>query len=231
MRAVILAGGLGKRLRTRVPDIPKPMALVAGRPFLEYVLDGLIAHGLVDLILSVGYRAEVVRAHFGDVYQSARINYAVENEPLGTGGAIANALGEFPSDPVLVVNGDTLLDLDFRDVIRWYEAEQPQVGIVLREVSDVARYGAVICDEGKVVAFAEKGRSGKGLVNAGVYVLRPSVFHTYGLSGNFSLESDLLQSHCVELDIRGYTTDGFFIDIGVPDDFDRAQVQLFAMRQ
>lgn len=231
MRAVILAGGLGERLRTRVPDIPKPMGLVAGRPFLEYVLDGLISHGLVDLILSVGYRAEFVRAHFGDVYRCARICYAVENEPLGTGGAIANALRGFPSDPALVVNGDTLLDVDFRDVVRWYEAQQPQVGIVLREASDVARYGAVICDERRVIAFTEKGRSGKGLVNAGVYVLRPSVFHAYGLSGKFSLESDLLQSHCVELDIRGYVMNGFFIDIGVPEDFDRAQVEMYTIRQ
>ena len=229
MKAIVLAGGLGTRLRERVPELPKPMAPVAGHPFLEYVLDRLVAGGVREIILSIGYRADVIMAHFGHAYRDAVVSYAVETEPLGTGGAIAHALRGKGNDPVLVLNGDTLLNIDYGELIRWYARAPTQVAMVLREVPDVARYGSVLMSGERVSGFVEKGKSGPGLINAGVYVVQPGVFETFGLSGKFSFEADFLQRHCDVISPRAFLTDAYFIDIGVPEDYDRAQRELLAI--
>ena len=226
MRTVILAGGSGTRLRQRVPDLPKPMAPVAGRPFLEYVLDGLIEGGIREVILSVGYRADVIKGHFGSNYRGASVLYAIESEPLGTGGAIAYALQGLEDSPVMVLNGDTLLQLNYAAVFEWYRRDPSAVAMVLRDVPDVTRYGAVITNGDRVSGFAEKGKAGRGLVNAGVYILRPEVFVTLGLTGNFSFEKDVLQDHLKSIRPRAYVTEGYFIDIGIPDDYERARREL-----
>jgi len=226
MKAVVLAGGFGTRLRDRVPDLPKPMAPVAGRPFLEYVLDRLVAGGISEVILSVGYRAESIEAHFGHAYRGATLRYAVETEPMGTGGAIAFALrGEGP-EPVLVLNGDTYLNIDVGELLRWYAEHPSRVAMVLKQTPDVARYGAVNLAEDRVAGFAEKGKTGPGLINAGIYMVMPEIFSSLGLSGQFSFETEILQRHCEMLRPRAYVTDAYFIDIGVPEDFDRAQQEL-----
>lgn len=224
MRVVVLAGGRGTRLRERVLDVPKPMAPVAGRPFLEYVLDGLIECGMGPIILSVGYKPEVIEAHFGRQYRGTSISYAVESSPLGTGGAIAHAVHGHGA--TLVVNGDTLLDVDFSAFTAWYERDPVPVAIMLRRVDEIARYGAVRTSGERVVAFAEKGGSGPGLINAGVYIVKPDVFASCGLDGAFSFETDLLQRHVGRVEVRAFVTDAYFIDIGIPADFDRAQIEL-----
>jgi len=232
MKAVVLAGGLGTRLRERVPDLPKPMAPVAGRPFLAYVLDALIRDGFTAIVLSVGYRWEAIQAHFGSRYRGADITYAVEEEPLGTGGAIAHAFAEAGitgTEPALVVNGDTFLALDFATLRDWYEEVPAACAMVLRQVDDTSRYGSVSVAGGMVSGFAEKGRSGAGLINAGVYVLQANVFARFELEGRFALEADLLQRHCAALGARAFETTAWFIDIGVPQDFDRAQTELPAI--
>jgi D-glycero-alpha-D-manno-heptose 1-phosphate guanylyltransferase len=229
MKAVILSGGLGSRLRERVPDMPKPMAPVGGRPFLEYILDRLITGGVREIILSVGYRAGVIMAHFGNGYRGAVVSYAIETEPLGTGGAIAHALSKEGNDPVLVLNGDTLLNIDYDELIRWYAMVPTQVAMVLKEVPDVAGYGSVLVSGELVSGFLEKGNTGSGLINAGVYVVQPSVFETFGLSGKFSFETDLLQRHAEVLSPRAFLTDAYFLDIGVPNDYDQAQQELPAL--
>lgn len=227
-KAIILAGGRGERLRSRVPDLPKPMALVGGRPFLEYVLDGLVKSNVTDVILSVGYGAEVIQEHFGFSYRTIRLRYSKEHSPLGTGGAIALALrGEGPS-PVLVLNGDTLVEIDYPALNAWYAHAPSLVGIVLRHVPDVSRYGAVMVSNEQVIGFQEKGQHGPGLVNAGVYVIRPEVFVQYGKETSFSFEADVLQQYCRELKPNGLITTGYFIDIGTPEDYDRAQRELGA---
>lgn len=229
MKAIVLAGGLGTRLRQRVPDLPKPMAPVAGRPFLAWVLDALVRGGLEQIVLSVGYRWETIHAFFGDAYRGTQLIYAVEAEPLGTGGAIAHAFahaGIAGTDAALVLNGDTFLDIDFRALIAWYSAAPAAVAMVLRQVDEATRYGKVEVVDGVVAGFAEKGRAGPGLINSGVYVVQGLVFERFGLIGRFSLEQDLLQNHCVELTPRALETHGYFIDIGVPEDFDRAQAEL-----
>lgn len=226
MKAIVLAGGLGTRLRERARGLPKPMALVAGRPFLEYVLDRLIEGGVSDITLSVGYQAESIQSHFGTNYRGATLRYAVEAEPLGTGGAIAFALHGQDDDPVLVLNGDTFLALDYRNLVHWYEQNPTPVAIVLRKVPDVARFGAVIMERERVTGFAEKGKAGPDLINAGVYIVCPKVFSTFGVSGKFGFEADFLERYCNVLKPRAYVTDAYFIDIGIPEDFDRAQREL-----
>ena len=232
MKAIVLAGGLGTRLRERVPDLPKPMAPVAGRPFLAYVLDALVRDGFSDIVLSVGYRWEAIRDHFGSTYRGAGITYAVEDEPLGTGGAIAHAFsaaGIGGPEAALVINGDTFLAIDFAALRDWYGQAPCACAMVLRRVDDTARYGSVNVAAGVVTGFAEKGRSGAGLINAGVYILRADVFARFGLARRFGLEADLLQRHCTELGARAHETAAWFIDIGVPQDFDRAQTELPAI--
>lgn len=144
MKAVVLAGGLGTRLKERVADLPKPMAPVAGRPFLEYVLDRLIQGGICDIVLSVGHRADSIIGHFGYAYRDATLSYSVEKELLGTGGAIADALDGQGDAPCMVLNGDTLLAVDYSELVRWYEEEPVDMAMVLCAVQDVERYGAVL---------------------------------------------------------------------------------------
>ena len=226
MKAIILAGGFGTRLRERVPDLPKPMAPVAGIPFLQYILDHLIKGGIHEIILSVGYRADVIISHFQQTYHGASISYAMESEPLGTGGAIAHALKDHDDQAVMVVNGDTFVNLNYAQLLDWYQQEAPSIAIVLKEMEDVSRYGSVIVSSGIVSGFLEKGNTGPGLINAGIYLLSPNIFNTYCLKGNFSLESDLIQQHCLDLSPRAFITNAYFIDIGVPEDYERAQYEL-----
>lgn len=229
MKAIVLAGGFGTRLRERVPSLPKPMAPVNGRPFLAYVLDQLVAGGVDEVVLSLGYQADAIIKHFGDAYGPVRLFHVVEPEPLGTGGAVAYALRGRGDAPVLVVNGDTLLGIDYAALVNWYDDQPESVAMVLREVSDTARYGSVLTADGRVCGFLEKGKTGPGLINAGVYVIQPSVFAELGLSGRFSLEADLLQKSCAILLPRAYVTQAYFIDIGIPEDYDRAQRELPAL--
>lgn len=225
MKAIVLAGGLGTRLRERVPDLPKPMASVAGRPFLEYLLDALARHGCDEVVLSVGHLWQKIEAHFGDRYRGMALRYAVEATPLGTGGAIAFALAQLPADTreVLTLNGDTFVDVDFSQVFEHHRTAGVPITMVLCEVCDTLRYGAVLVEGGRVQRFAEKGRSGPGLINAGTYVLDAAWFRALGLPQRFSMEADVLQARCAEVRPAAFVTDANFIDIGIPQDYDRAQ--------
>jgi D-glycero-alpha-D-manno-heptose 1-phosphate guanylyltransferase len=231
MHAIVLAGGLGTRLR--VPTLPKPMAPVAGRPFLEYLLDRLVDAGIAGIVLSVGYKAEAIQQHFGTIYRGVPIQYAHEAEPLGTGGAIAYACRLTGESPVLVLNGDTYLALDLPALFAWYtQVPVDQVGqvepvaMVLRQVPDAGRYGAITLTDGRVTALHAKGSTGPGLINAGIYFVQPVIFEQLGLTGRFSFEADVLQAHCQRLRPRAYTTSAYFIDIGIPEDLDRANIDL-----
>ncbi len=226
MKAIVLAGGLGTRLRDRVSDLPKPMAPVAGRPFLEYLLDRLPASGIDAVVLSVGYRWQAIEAHFGSSFRGMPIRYAIEAQPLGTGGAIRHAIREAgPGDEgaLLVLNGDTFLDVDLAAVISCHRREGRPITLTLRRVDDVERYGAVRMQGERVIAFAEKSGPGPGLVNGGIYVIERDWLLGLDLPETFSLERDLLQPSCPTLQPAGYVTDARFIDIGIPEDFDRAQ--------
>ena len=222
-KAIVLAGGRGERLRSAVPNLPKPMAPVGGRPFLEYLLDRLVDAGVMDVTLSVGYRAETIQQHFGNSYRRVPLRYSIEKDSLGTGGALVLALRGEDSSPVLVLNGDSLVEVDYGALDAWYDSVASSLGIVLCRVPDASRYGSVILSGDRVVEFREKRKGGSGLVNAGIYVIRPTTFSLYQLGERFSFETDFLQRYCSELKPRAFVTSGYFVDIGTPEDYDRAQ--------
>ena len=226
MQAIVLAGGFGTRLRARVSDLPKPMAPVAGRPFLEYVLDRLVASGVSQVSLATGYLSETIEQHFGCAYRGMPLRYSRERVPLGTGGAVLQALRGLPHGTTLVLNGDTWLDVDLATFFAWCLKMPQSPGVVLREVPQTGRFGVVALDGERIVNFGEKCSSGRGWINAGVYGLSLAQLEPFDLPASFSLEIDLFQKHAAALQMRGYPTRGDFIDIGVPEEFDRAQIEL-----
>jgi D-glycero-alpha-D-manno-heptose 1-phosphate guanylyltransferase len=220
MDAVVLAGGFGTRLRAVVADVPKPMAPIGGRPFLEIVLSTLQRKGIDRAVLSVGYLADKIIGHFGQRFGGMELTYEVEDQPLGTGGAVAQALRRCRGDHVLVLNGDTYLDLEVAALAAaWCGAPI----IVARQVDDTARYGRLEVDAGRVVTFAEKGVVGPGLINAGSYLLPVDLFRGAPPPAPFSLEADFLTLAVRERRFEVFVTEGLFIDIGIPEDFLRAQ--------
>jgi len=225
MEAIVLAGGLGTRLRHVMPDLPKPMAPVAGRPFLELLLNRLAQKGFRRVVLSVGYMAEKIVEHFGDRFSGMELVYATESTPLGTGGAVRFALSFCEMDHVFVFNGDTYLDLEVAEVETQWQVNHRPV-IVAREVTDTARFGSLEIREGRVSHFLEKGVTGPGLINAGCYVLAPDSLDAFPSGQAFSFESDYLV-HAVRQDIFDcFLTCGYFLDIGDPQDYARAQRDL-----
>lgn len=225
MEAVILAGGFGTRLRGIVSDLPKPMAPVAGRPFLEILLSSLAKKGFKRAVLSVGYMADKISSHFGGHYAGIELIYEVEQEPLGTGGAIRAALERCTSDHVFVFNGDTYLDVEADQLEKLWQSKRSPL-IVVREVPDTARFGRVDLEGQKVSAFREKGISGPGLVNAGCYVLPKDALNAFPVNTNFSIETEYLSKEFNRIGLYGFITHGYFIDIGVPEDYLRAQTEL-----
>jgi D-glycero-alpha-D-manno-heptose 1-phosphate guanylyltransferase len=225
MEAIILAGGFGTRLRQVVPDLPKPMAPIAGRPFLEILLSTLARKGFLRIVFSLGFMSEKIIAHFGDRYLGLELVYEVEAQPLGTGGAIRAALARCVTDHAFVFNGDTYLDLEVDELERiWQVGRQPL--IVVREVPNTARFGRVEVFDGRINAFLEKGVSGPGLINAGCYVLPKDALDDFPLGQPFSLETDFFSNHLQSLHFMSFVTHGRFIDIGVPVDYAFAQTEL-----
>ena len=225
MEAIVLAGGFGTRLKQVVPDLPKPMAPVAGRPFLEILLTSLAHKGFGRVVLSLGYMAEKVVAHFGVRFAGMELVYEIESSPLGTGGAVRIALAQCAADHVFVVNGDTFLDLEVVEVEAHWQKHRAPI-IVAREVSDTARYGRLDTNHGRVLGFVEKGVVGAGLINAGSYVLPVTILDGFPLGQSFSLEADFLAKAVAEQRFDLFVTNGHFIDIGVPEDYARAQTEL-----
>lgn len=225
MEAIVLAGGFGTRLRQVVPDLPKPMAPVAGRPFLEILLSTLAKKGFTRVVLSLGFMSEKIIAHFGEHYLGMELAHEVELQPLGTGGAIRAALARCKADHVFVFNGDTYLDLEVDALERLWQSGHHSL-IVVREVPDTARFGKVEMCDGRINAFLEKGMSGPGLINAGCYVLPKTVLDDFPLGQPFSLETEFFIKNLKRVRFDGFVTKGRFIDIGVPVDYALAQTAL-----
>lgn len=225
MEAIILAGGLGTRLKSVVDNVPKPMAPICGRPFLEILLGNLARYHVTRVILSVGHMAEMVIDHFGDRFLDIELAYVLEDTPLGTGGALAKALPHCRADHALVLNGDTFLDLDLGEVEHlWLQQRQPV--IVLREVPDTERYGRIEVNGGRVTQFSEKGLAGPGKINAGCYLVPTDLLTRHPTSNPFSFETDFLVDAIHSQGFAAFVSDGLFIDIGIPEDFHRAQTIL-----
>ncbi len=222
---LILAGGLGTRLKSVVSEVPKPMAPVAGRPFLRHILDRLAEQGARRIILSVGHMADKIVDFFGSNYAGMSLVYASETEPLGTGGAIAYAAGFCKSPDFLVLNGDTFLSLDYGLFVRDARGKGALLSIVVRAVDEASRYGSCKVAKGFLTSFSEKDISGPGFINGGVYYMSSDLFSKFEPGAKrFSFESDYVGPKLHQIHPAAYIADGYFIDIGVPEDFARAQV-------
>jgi D-glycero-alpha-D-manno-heptose 1-phosphate guanylyltransferase len=226
VEAIVLAGGLGTRLKSKLSGVPKPMAPVGGRPFLEFLLSQLRRDGSTRAVLSVGHLHEVIQDHFGASFRGMRIDYVIEEAPLGTGGAIRKALGTAEEESALVLNGDTYLDANYAEMMRFHLEQGAGITMAITRQPNIARYGGVLVKENRTVGFEEKGRWGSGLINAGAYILPTSMHWPAALPEKFSFEVDFLAPEIGRLAPAAYEVDGFFLDIGVPEDLDRAQTEL-----
>ncbi|WP_252088972.1 nucleotidyltransferase family protein [Pseudomonas sp. MWU13-3659] len=234
--AVVLAGGLGTRLRSVVSDVPKPMAPVAGRPFLEYLFDYWIDQGIERFVLSVGYRHEAIIEHFGDFYRGAALNYAREPQPLGTGGGLLMALEHLTEADknFLLLNGDTWFTLDLATLQQYAEQHHADCCLALYRSGEPRRYtGITLDDSGHVLAFAHTRADAGAWVNGGVYWMRRACLeylaHRAGQAA--SLEEQLLPQWLDSgLNVLGFEASGRFIDIGVPHDYQRAGALINAPR-
>jgi D-glycero-alpha-D-manno-heptose 1-phosphate guanylyltransferase len=228
MQAIVLAGGLGTRLRGVLPDLPKPMAPVGGRPFLSIILDQLLGAGFETAVLAVGYRHQAIRSHFGERYRGLALRYSTESEPLGTGGAIRLAWPLASAAQVFVLNGDTYLEIDYKAMLEAHLRAAAQLSMAVCRVPDASRYGALELSGERVCGFSDKGRSGPGWINAGVYVLSSELRAHVQKEGAFSFERDLLAPGVEVIRPFAFPADGLFIDIGIPEDYARAQTLLSA---
>jgi D-glycero-alpha-D-manno-heptose 1-phosphate guanylyltransferase len=223
--AIILAGGLGTRLQTVVSDVPKPMAPINGKPFLDYLVKYLLQFGIQKIVFSVGYKSTAIMEYFGNSFSSMEIDYAKEEEPLGTGGGLKNAMEKCHTDNILVLNGDTFLELDFNDFYNFHQKGQAEVSLCLRHVDNAQRYGTVSIDkEQNITGFKEKtGAESPGLINGGVYIFQRKVWNKFNLPQKFSLEKDFFEPNLKKLKMMGYVSSGYFIDIGIPEDYQKAK--------
>ena len=245
MEAILLCGGLGTRLRSVVSDRPKPMADIAGKPFLHYFVRMLSEKGVERFVFALGYMGEQIEAYFQDGREyGISIVYSYEESPLGTGGAIRNALSKMQEEDVLILNADTYFDTDYRSLFQEQSGKCADMTVASREIEDISRYGAIVKDtDGRILRWNEKksgsgettpnsvetlARSGEtapksGEINGGIYVMKKSLIEKIP-AGKQSLENDCIPvwlSHSVK--IHALPSDGYFMDIGVPADYRRFQ--------
>jgi len=231
--AIILAGGLGTRLRSVVSDIPKCMAPVAGKPFLHYVISFLQKNGIENFIFSVGYLHEAIETWLKN--NCSTLNYAIslEEEPLGTGGAIKLACSRASAKNVLVANGDTIFKINCKSLSRFHEEKNAACTLSLKPMVNFDRYGVVELNENSSIkSFKEKQWYQSGLINGGIYALNVEKFLKENLPEKFSFEKDYLEKNVFPVDqnskLYGIIQDEYFIDIGIPEDYERAQEELVA---
>jgi D-glycero-alpha-D-manno-heptose 1-phosphate guanylyltransferase len=208
-----------------VNDRPKPMAEVAGKPFLDYQLKFLKAYGIRKVVLSTGYLSSVIESHYKKSFEGIDISYAIEKQALGTGGATRHAMLNTVDEDVLVLNGDSFFGIDLKEFYRQHKENAADVSIALRHVDDTSRYGRIETTAGRVMAFNEKiEQSLPGSINGGVYILKKDLFfeHTPAET-SFSIEKDFFTALTGTIRIFGFLFDNYFIDIGIPDDYQRAQ--------
>lgn len=217
---IILAGGKGTRLQQVISDVPKPMAPVAGKPFLTYLLDQMVQWGIEKAKLSVGYKHEIIESYFGKRYKSLELDYVVEEVALGTGGGIRLAAERCASNDVLVLNGDTFFDVDINQLLGQHGKTQSGMTIALKQMEKVTRYGMVKRNENRIVGFEEKSQTPQsGWINGGIYCLNREVFLNLTQPGVFSMETEFMEKRVNEVQMMGFESNGYFIDIGIPEDY------------
>ncbi len=223
LKTVILAGGLGTRLRSVIGEnTPKPMALIAGKPFLEHQIRGLKEQGLENIILCVYYKADAIKSYFGDGRQKfdVEITYSEEETPLGTAGAIKKA-EKYIDDSFFVLNGDSISKLDLKEFLEFHRAKKSIASMGLFQISDSSHYGQVVMDGNKIINFLEKSSGNDALVNSGAYIFEPKIFDYINPEKNVSLEKEIFPVLAAERKLFGYHYEGYFIDIGRPETYAR----------
>lgn len=225
MQAILLCGGMGTRLRSVVSDRPKPMADICGKPFLQYLLEMLRDKGITEVIFALGYMGEMIEEYFQDGSAfGLKIAYSYEEEPLGTGGAIRNALPKILEEEVLVLNADTYFPMDYQGLYHFHQENDGDFSLATRGVPDISRYGAVRRDAaGRILAWNEKLEDGgqplAGEINGGIYVMKKSLIAEIP-EGKQSLEQDCIPKWLSEgKRIFGLPFEGYFMDIGIPKDY------------
>lgn len=222
MEAVILAGGFGTRLQKVICDVPKPMAPVAGKPFLSYLLDQLDRQGCTHAVLAVGYKREVIQNFFGPRYKDISLSYSVEGKPLLTGGALKKALQMVTEDAVLVLNGDTFFGVDFSKMMDFHYQAHSDATLAVKELNNFSRYGTVLFDDNyRITQFVEKKACRRGFINGGVYTLNRTLFDDIS-QDKFMMEKDFLEKYVDSKMFNAFPCDGYFIDIGIPEDYEKA---------
>lgn len=224
--AIILAGGLGTRLKDSVPDLPKPMAPIGGKPFLYYVLDYLYQEGITRCILSIGHLHEEVSNFFGNKFKDIQLEYAIENRPLGTGGAIKLSLEQVKSSEIAIINGDTFFPVPLREMYDFHRFKDADLTLALKPMHKFDRYGTIELIDDRVQSFSEKKYMEYGLINGGVYIMHKNLLAGHAWPEIFSFEKEFLENKASRLHFAGFSCDQYFIDIGIPEDYARAEKEL-----
>ena len=218
---IVLAGGFGTRLQTVVADVPKCMAPINRKPFLKYLLDYLVKEGFNRVILSLGYKSEIVIDWLKSCNYEMQIEYVVEKEPLGTGGAIKYAATKIYQDAFFVFNGDTYFDIDSETLLNKHIQTGADISIGLKHLYNIQRYGTVNMGvNNRIKNFIEKRPLSEGLINGGIYILNRKVLDDIKQS-SFSFEKEILEKEINQLIVSGYIFNCYFIDIGVPEDYQK----------
>lgn len=223
MECIILAGGMGTRLRSVVSDVPKCMAPVAGKPFLYYLFTTLIESGFTHIILSLGYKHEVIEKWIASSSFPIAISSVTEDTPLGTGGAVKLALSHANEEEIFILNGDTFFEVDFMDMLALHKKNRSAATLALKEMRQFDRYGVVDIEvpSNRILRFHEKLYCESGLINGGIYLINRRELDGY--PAKFSLEKDFFEKQVSSSTLSGYISNGYFIDIGIPEDYERAQ--------
>lgn len=222
---IVLAGGFGARLQSVVKDVPKCMAEVAGNPFLYYLFEYLEAQKFSHIVLSLGYKAEIVIEWIATQQRAFSVSYVIETEPLGTGGAIQFAFEKIEGNEAVVINGDTFFDVNTDGLFESNTEQGADLTIALKPMINFDRYGSVeIAEDKRVLKFNEKVFRNEGLINGGVYLVKKDLFRKVNLPEKFSFEKDVMENLLDQLKIYGFIQDSYFIDIGIPTDFQKANI-------
>lgn len=225
--AIILAGGLGTRLRSAIPDLPKCMAPVNGNPFIAYVVSHLQRQGIENFIFALGYKSEAFDSFLQAHLPYGNYQLSVESEPLGTGGAVQLACSKTSAENVIITNGDTLFKIHIQELAAFHQQQKAACTLALKPMKNFSRYGAVeLATNGEIVDFKEKQYFSEGFINGGVYALNISSFLKKKFPEKFSFEKEYLEKYYANGNIAGMVQDEYFIDIGIPEDYERAQTEL-----
>ena len=223
METIILAGGFGTRLQSKVPNIPKPMAIINDRPFLDYLLSYLMRNQISRIIFSLFYKNEIIKNYYSNRYNSLDIAYSVDKKALGTGGAIRNALSFALNENAFVINGDTYFNIDLKMLFEEHLSKKNDITISLKKMKNFDRYGIVTTNNnGDVLSIKEKQYCKNGVIDGGIYLIKKNLFDSFEVKDSFAF-SDFIMQNIDDLKVGSVNFDDDFIDIGTPDDYDKAK--------